>query len=146
MQRGIGRASLPVGAAVGPENPDQNGDGDRQNQNRSGYRAGNDGACAHEDIALPLVPNDAASQALLDLEEHRRFDPEIFEPVEFSLFASQEVNDHIAVVNQDPSTFDLALDAVRANSPFSHLAHDFALQGAQLSDIVGGRNDKHIGK
>lgn len=146
MQRDVGWAGLSVCATLEAENSDHDRHDYRENQDRTSHRAGDGCACAHGDVALPFVPNDVAPKALLNLEEYRRFDPEIFEPVEFSLFASQEVNDHIAVVHQDPSTFNLALDAVWANSPFPHLAHDFALQCAQLSDVVGGRNDKHICK
>lgn len=86
------------------------------------------------------------SRALLDLEEHRGFDPQIFEPVEFSLLAREEMNDDIAVVDQYPPALGLALDAVWANSTFSHLADNLALECSKLSYVIGSRYDKHIGE
>ena len=99
-----------------------------------------------ETFNRPVVSADKSVQALLNLQQHWCFYPEILKAIELALIAGEQVNNHVAVIDQNPSTLNFAFHAARSNTPLPHSADDLALKRSQLPDIVSGRNNEYIGK
>src|SRR5829696_5576596 len=82
-------------------------------------------APAHTPETLATVTGDS-----LDGQEGRRLRPQIFQAIELPLVLGEDVNQHVAEVKHDPAAGGAALNALRANTGFSHPLGDAAVDGA----------------
>jgi len=93
----------------------------------------------------PRRPHRTPAASLLDYEESLRRRPHVFQSVELPLGAAEDVDDHIAVIKQEPARLGRTLDPARIDVDLVGRLLHLPTDRPQQALIVAGADDEEIG-